>query len=201
MSITIAGVVIATIVGVNMLSKELGRKTIFNILSKPVARWEFILGKFCGLVATLTIVVACMCATLVGVLALFEGRLDPGLVVASAVALIELALVVAIALFFSAFVVTPTLAGMFTVAAFVAGRSVGYLTFFTGEGHGPVTRAVARTLYWVLPHLDRLNVADHLVYGDPVGGTYLLTMAAYAAAYAGVLLLLTVGLFARREFV
>jgi ABC-type transport system involved in multi-copper enzyme maturation permease subunit len=45
MSVSLFGVAIAVMLGVSMLNKELGRKTIYNILSKPVARWEFIVGK------------------------------------------------------------------------------------------------------------------------------------------------------------
>jgi ABC-type transport system involved in multi-copper enzyme maturation permease subunit len=61
MGVSVFGVVIAVALGVSMLSKELGRRTILNVLSKPVARWQFVLGKFLGLVATLALVVACMC--------------------------------------------------------------------------------------------------------------------------------------------
>jgi Cu-processing system permease protein len=200
-AISIFGVVIAVTLGVSMLSKELGRRTILNILSKPVARWQFIVGKFAGLAATLAVVVALMTAALTGIVAAFEGRLDPGLLVAGATIVLELTIVVAIALFFSAVVVTPTLAGMFTVAAFVAGRSAGYLQYFRGHDTNAVGRAVATLLYWVLPHLGRLDVADQVVYGDAVSLDTLALAAAYAAAYAALVLALGVALFQRREFV
>ena len=200
-AISLFGVVIAVTLGVSMLSKELGRRTILNILSKPVARWQFIVGKFAGLAATLTVVVVLMTAALVGIVAAFDGAIDPGLVVAGAAVVLELVIVVAIALFFSAVVVTPTLVGMFTVAAFVAGRSAGYLAYFRGDDANPIVRAVATVLYWVLPHLERLEVADQVVYGDVLSlGTFGLA-AAYAAAYTALLLLLTIALFQRREFV
>jgi ABC-type transport system involved in multi-copper enzyme maturation permease subunit len=200
-AISLFGVVIAVTLGVSMLSKELGRRTILNILSKPVARWQFIVGKFAGLAATLTLVVVLMTAALVGIVAAFDGAIDPGLVVAGAAVVLELVIVVAIALFFSAVVVTPTLAGMFTVAAFIAGRSAGYLAYFRGEDANPVVRALATALYWILPHLNRLEVADQVVYGDKLSwGTFGLA-AGYAAAYTALLLLLTIALFQRREFV
>jgi Cu-processing system permease protein len=201
MAVSLFGVVIAVTLGVNMLGKELGRRTILNILSKPVARWQFIVGKFLGLATTLVVVVALMCAALVAVVAAFEGTLDTGLVVASASVMLEVTIVVAVALFFSAVVLTPTLAGLFTVGVFVAGRSSGYLAFFTGDGHAPAVRVAADVLYWVLPHLDRLDVADRVVYGASVSAAYFLTATAYALAYTGVLLVLTVALFSRREFV
>lgn len=201
MGISVFGVVIAVALGVNMLGKELGKRTILNILSKPVARWQFVVGKFLGLVATLALVVAGMCTALVLLTAVFERHVDLGLVEASVAVLLELTIVVAAALLFSAIVVTPTLAGLFTMAAFVAGRSAGYLGFFGGDDMPPVLRVCATGLYWILPHLHRLNIADRVVYGDLVPAGYLLGSAAYVVGYAGVLLMLTVALFSRREFV
>jgi ABC-type transport system involved in multi-copper enzyme maturation permease subunit len=200
MSISLFGVVIAVVLGVNLLNKELGKKTILNILSKPIARWEFIAGKFLGLFATLTVVVVLMSAGLVGFLMLFEGRMEWGLILASGTTLLELMVVIAFALFFSAVVVTPTLAGLFTAAMFVVGRSSSYLCYFLREDYSCSVRALARGLYWVVPHLDRFNIADQVVYGDQVDLRYLTAILAYAVGYSAVLLLLTVALFSRREF-
>ena len=199
-AISLFGVVIAVTLGVNMLSKELGRRTILNILSKPVARWQFVVGKFVGLTATLAVVVTCMTTALIGIVGAFEGHLDTGLVVAGVTVVLELMIVVAVALLFSAIVVTPTLAGLFTVATFVAGRSAAHLAYFRGDGTNPTVRAAATVLYWILPHLNRLDVADQVAYGDAVAWSTLALAAAYATAYAAVLLLLAVALFERREF-
>jgi Cu-processing system permease protein len=200
MSISLFGVITAIVLGVNLLSKELGKKTIFNILSKPVARWQFIVGKFLGLFATLTLLVVLMCASLIVILAVFERRLDWGLILASGSALMELLVVVAFALFFSAMVVTPTLAGLFTAAAFVTGRSSHYLHYFFGEDYSPGVRVMARTLYWIIPHLDRFNIADQVVYGDYFEPSYFLAIIGYAIGYSVVLLMLSAALFSRREF-
>lgn len=200
MSVSLFGVVIAIVLGVNLLSKELGKKTIFNILSKPVARWQFIVGKFCGLFATLALVVALMSALLITLLAGLEGRVDWGLALASGTALLELMIVIAIALFFSAVVVTPTLAGLFTAAAFVAGRSAVYLQYFLTDEYPASVHALARGLYWMLPHLYEYNIADLVVYGDMMTASYLVALCAYAAAYSAVMLLLSVAFFSRREF-
>jgi hypothetical protein len=141
-----------------------------------------------------------MCAALLGFLFLLQQKLDWGLAVASGVAFVEIVVVIAVALFFSALVVTPTLAGLFTAATFVAGRSSGYLTYFYTDEHPPILRAIAKALSWVLPRLDRFNISEQVVYGDHLDVTHLAFMIAYALAYAGVLLLLSIGLFSRREF-
>jgi len=76
--------------------------------------------------------------------------------------------VIAVALFFSSLVVTPTLAGLFTAATFVAGRSSGHLHYFTREQYPPAAKTIARALSWMLPRLDRFNIADQVVYGDHI---------------------------------
>jgi len=201
MSVSLFGVIIAIVLGVNLLHQELGKKTIFNILSKPVARWQFIVGKFLGLLATLSLIVVVMSAGVVGAFAMLTGRADWGLVVASFAALLELMVVIAVALFFSSLVVTPSLAGMFTAATFVAGRSASYLLYFLNGDQPRPIQVVATGLYWILPRLDRFTVADQIVYGTLPDPSYLAVLVAYAGAYAGILLLLSIGLFSRREFV
>lgn len=200
MSVSLFGVIIAIVLGVNMLHQELGKKTIVNILSKPIARWQFMVGKFVGLVATLAIILTLMCAALIAFLYLLEQEVDWGLAVGSGIALVEVIVIIAVALFFSALVVTPTLAGLFTAATFVAGRSNGYLSYFHSDDNPPIVRGIATGLSWVLPRLDRFNISEQVVYGDHIDVTYLLVILAYALGYAGLLLLLSIGLFSRREF-
>jgi ABC-type transport system involved in multi-copper enzyme maturation permease subunit len=201
MSVSLFGVIIAIVLGVNLLHQELGKKTIFNILSKPVARWQFMLGKFLGLVATLTVIVGIMSAGVVGCFAWLTGSVDGGLIVSSVASLFEIVIVIAVALFFSSVVVTPSLAGMFTAATFIAGRSATYLLYFLHDDQPPALRALAHGLYWMLPRLDRFTIADQVVYGLVPDPGYMATLAAYTGAYAGILLLCSAGLFSRREFV
>ena len=201
MSVSLFGVVIAIVLGVNLLHQELGKKTIFNILSKPVARWQFIVGKFAGLVATLTVIVGLMSAGVIAAFAWATGHVDGGLVVSSFATLLEIIVVIAVALFFSSVVVTPSLAGMFTAATFIAGRSATYLLYFVTDEHPPILRALAHGLYWALPRLDRFTIADQVVYGVVPDPDYLVMLTAYSCGYAAILLVVSVGLFARREFV
>ena len=201
MSISLFGVIIAITLGVNLLNKELGKKTIFNILSKPVSRWQFILGKFAGLLATLVVVVTLMCAGLIAIAWSLDNHFDWGLVLASGTALLELMVITSIALFFSAGVVTPTLAGLFTAAAFVAGRSAKYLRYFWSNEHSAGVQSLAHSLYWIIPHLDQFNISDLVVYGNVVQLRYVVTIAAYAVGYSTVMLALSVAFFTRREFV
>ncbi|GIW40567.1 MAG: hypothetical protein KatS3mg076_1144 [Candidatus Binatia bacterium] len=201
LSISLFGVVTTVVLGVNLLHKELGKRTILNILSKPVARWQFVLGKYVGLLCTLALLVGLMAAALSGFLGLLEGRVDWGLALASSAILLELAVVLAVAVFFSCIVVTPTLAGLFTAAVFVAGRSAAHLRYFLEDPSGGFEDVVFSGLYAVLPHLHRFWISDQVVYGRAFSPEYFAYLALYASSYAGALLLLGIFFFSRREFV
>jgi ABC-type transport system involved in multi-copper enzyme maturation permease subunit len=199
-SISLFGVITTVVLGVTLLHKELGKKTIYNILSKPVARWQFLVGKYLGLFATLTLLVAVMTAALLVFLRLLEGHADWSLLWASATILMELGLLLAVALFFSSIVVTPMLAGLFTIATFIAGRSASYLHYFTNGDQPPVLRAAMTALYAALPHLDRFWIADDIVYHQVFSPWYFLHLGLYAFAYSALALLASVVAFHYREF-
>src|SRR5262249_17315516 len=200
LSISLFGVVTTLVLGVNLLSKELGKRTIYNILSKPVARWQFLVGKFLGLLATLAIMVGLITVALFVLLWFLEERVDWDLLPVAAAMMLEFGVLLAVAMFFSSIVVTPALAGLFTAATFVAGRSAPVLTYFFAPEYPTVLRYTMGALYAVLPHLDRYYVADKVVSGQTLPALYYLQAAAHASAYAALLLILSILIFRRREF-
>jgi ABC-type transport system involved in multi-copper enzyme maturation permease subunit len=199
-SISLFGVVTTVVLGVTLLSKELGKRTIYNILSKPVGRWQFVLGKYCGLLATLLVMMAALSAALFLLLYGLEGHVDWSLLPVVGAMMLELAVLLAVAIFFSSIVVTPALAGLFTAATFVAGRSTSLLTYFFASDQPATVRDLMHVLYAVLPHLGRFYIADRVVSGIALPPAYYLDAVLYAAAYAAGLLALSVLIFQRREF-
>ncbi len=198
--ISLFGVIIAIVLGVNLLHQELSKKTILNTLSKPLARWQFIVGKFLGLLLTLSLVITGMAVGLGQFLSLLEGHFDWGIMIAAAASLLEIMIVIAFAVFFSSLVVTPTLAGMFTVGCFIAGRSTQYLNYFLADETNPALKFSARALNLMLPRLDHFLLGDRLVYGEVIPLSEFLLLAAYALAYSSCLLVVAALLFSRREF-
>lgn len=201
LSVSLFSVSYAVISGSSLLYKELAQKTIYNILAKPVHRWQFLLGKYLGMLMTVGVMVALMGLALSGFVMLFEGRLDVLLFQAYLFILFELAIVCAATIFFSSIVVTPILIGLFTFGVFLTGRSAEYLLYFVKEGSiTGVLASVLEALYVIMPHLDILNPSNEIVYGDIVSLEHTLYAAAYSAGYAGALLMLANWIFLRREF-
>ncbi len=191
----------AVIAGSALLHKELAKKTIYNILAKPVTRYEFLLGKYLGMLSISTLLLVLMGASLSIFLILFEQRIDPLLFQAYLYSFFELSIICAAAIFFSSVVVTPLLAGLFTFGVFLAGRSTAHLLYFINEGSVADSSAVIlKILYWLLPHLDHLVIANVVVYGEKTSFADMVYSLAYSGGYAGVLLVLAQIFFNKREF-
>ncbi len=121
------GLFIAIFIGVALVSKEMDKRTLYALLAKPLKRWEFLLGKYFGLLVTLTVNTAAMALGLFAALWTVKHTLEKAdwyVLVAVYLILLKLALIVALALLFSCFT-TPFLAILFTAGIYVAGIFAG----------------------------------------------------------------------------
>jgi hypothetical protein len=125
--------------------------------------------------------------------------LDPALLKAIGLMLVELMLVTSIALFFSTFS-TPMLSAAFTFGLFVVGHFSSDLRNFQDAVDSPAAARLARSLYWVLPNLSAFDVKADVVHGIPVPARYISLTVAYAALYITMLLALSSFIFSRRDF-
>ena len=198
-AIRLFGAAIALFVGVGLIHKEVDRRTIFTILSKPVSRTEFLLGKFAGLVATLWIQVAIMAACFAAVSWLAGAPITAGHGKALLLVAGELAVLVAVATLFSSFT-TPMLASLFGAGFYL----VGHLTRDLREigvqsGSLSVERATA-FLHRVLPDLEAFNATIEAVHGLPIPASAVWQPLLYGACYSAALLMLAAVIFERRDF-
>ncbi len=198
-AIALFGALIAIFVGVGLVHREISLKTVYSMLAKPLWRHEFLLGKYLGLVVLLAIEVALMSGCFLGVLWLKGSQLTGGLFAAIALIFLELALVTALALFFSSFT-TPYLAGMFTVALWIIGHLLADVRAFGQQDGAEALRPFTEALYWILPNLDRLDIKGDAASGRAIDAARVGLASLYAALYSGALLVGAVLLFRRRDF-
>ncbi len=199
---TVFGVLMTIVIGVTLLHKELKQKTIYNILSKPVARWEFIVGKFIGLTFTVSVLVVLMGMSLMLFASCFEHRVDYRMAYGVLFCVFEIAVIASVVIFFSSLAVTTTLTGLFTLGAFVAGHSISYLVTFAGDASvAPWVRAIVQSVSWVLPDLSLFNVNQAILYGGQLAMGDVGQALLYSASYSAVMLALASLIFARRELV
>jgi ABC-type transport system involved in multi-copper enzyme maturation permease subunit len=201
-AISVFGLLMAIFLGIGLVSKEIERRTIYNILAKPVSRAEFILGKYLGLLFTLLINTAIMTVGFYLALA-FEkhglARADLSLLAAVYFILLQFAIVVGVAILFSC-ISTPVLSAVLTFLVFVIGNLSDDIRRFGEVSRSPALERVTSFLYYLLPNFSNLSIITEAAHGIPVSSPLVLANTCYALLYIAVLISISVLIFEEREF-
>jgi len=198
-AIRLFGVAIAIFVGVNLIHKEVDRRTIQTILSKPLSRSEFLIGKYLGLVATIWLQMGIMIAFFVLVSLSSGAPLGAGHAMAFTLTGFELALMVAVATFFSAFT-TPFLASFLSCGIWALGHLTRELRDLGARSPLESVQASTAFLFRVLPDLESFNLSLEATHGLSVAASDFWLPLAYGAGYVVIILWCAVQIFERRDF-
>lgn len=196
------GALIAIFIGVGLVYKEIDKRTIYNLLSKPVQRQEFIVGKYLGLCMTLLVNSLVMVAgTQLALLYVNRGfaRIELAVLPAAYLIYLELALLVGIATMFSSFT-TPMLSALFSFAAYVIGHFSGDLRQAAQLSESAAVRAVLTALYYLLPNLSNFGLIAEASHGRVASLGTALRATIYAVVYIAILLSASALIFHRRNF-
>ncbi|MBI2815307.1 MAG: ABC transporter permease subunit [Acidobacteria bacterium] len=200
-SISVFGLLIAIFLGINLVFKEIDKRSLYALLSKPVRRWQFLLGKFLGLNVTLLVntifMTAGFWAALYYLNRKFE-RQDQFIWVAIYFILLELSLVTAICLFFSCFS-TPVLSAVFTFLLYIIGSFSADIRGFGELTHSAPLKALSTFVYYLVPNFSDFSVAAPVAHGKAVPGTLVLLNTIYTLCYASVLLVASMAVFSRKD--
>lgn len=211
-ALNLLGLLIAVFIGIGLVAKEVERRSIYTLLSKPLTREQFLIGKYLGLVMTLAVNLGAMCLAFYAVLYYqdlisSEGTraswpapaMDPRLMIAVALIFGELMLVTAVALFFSSFS-SPLLSMLLTLALWIAGHFNADLRQFETVVDSAPVAYIARGVYYLLPNLAPFNVKAEVVHAVPVTASHVVLTLAYAAVYITAVLLAAMAIFRKRDF-
>ena len=194
-AMSVFGALIAVFIGIGLVSKEIDKRTLYTVLAHPVRRWEFILGKFCGLAGTLVVNTTLMAVGFFVALLYVARTLTTGdwpVVVAIYFIILQLVILTAIALLFSSFS-SPILSAVLTFALFVIGVFAQDLREFAAMAKGSVHWIATATAYLV-PNFASFNVISSSAHGQAiplamVGFNSLYALTYCAASIAGAIVI------------
>jgi ABC-type transport system involved in multi-copper enzyme maturation permease subunit len=198
-SMSVLCFLIAVLIGTGIVFKEIERKTIYTVLSKPVEGWELILGKFMGLAGIVGMLTFGMGAVLIIVNWLVSSQFHPGILTAILLIWMELVLLIALSILMST-LCSPVLGAVFTLILYVIGHTSGDLKDLAIRFGTPSIKVFSRIMYYALPNLEYLNVRGKVIHGVTVDTSYVLFACAYALLYALVFLTLATLVLDRKEF-
>ena len=200
-AISLFGLVMGVFIGVGLVSKEIEKRTLYALLAKPLRRWEFLVGKYVGLIITLAVNLAVMGIALFVALLYVDRSVVAGdgqIVTGVYFILLQLALVTAIALLFSTFS-SVMLSAVFTICIYVAGtfapdiRSIGALTGSAALG------GVTKVIYYLLPNFGDFNVIGPVAHGSAIPRSLVAQNSVYAGGYVVAVMLVAAGIFSNRN--
>jgi Cu-processing system permease protein len=200
-AISIIGLVMAVFIGVGLVYKEIEKRTLYTLLARPVKRWQFLVGKYAGLLLTLLVNTSFM--TLGLAIALYWVgrpfvRSDVTVLVAVYFILLELALVTALALFFSCFS-SPMLSTLFTLAIYITGVFAADIRDFGQLTKSPLIEGFTSVLYYLVPNFHNFNAIEAAGYGQFVPFSLIWQNTLYTILYAALVLIASSAIFSRRN--
>jgi ABC-type transport system involved in multi-copper enzyme maturation permease subunit len=200
-AISIFGLVMAIFIGVGLVYKEMEKRTLYSLLAKPIRRWEFLVGKYVGLLLTLAVNTSFMTLGLAAAL-FYVGRpfvrSDALVLVAVYFILLELALVTALALFFSCFS-SPMLSTLFTLGIYVTGVFAKDIREFGELTHNPALKGMTRVLYYLVPNFHNFNAIAAAAHGESIPVSLIWQNTLYALLYVVLVLVAASAVFSRRN--
>ena len=198
-AVTLFGLIVAVFVAASLVHKEVEKRTVFVLFSKPVSRGAFIAGKFLGLCGTMAIVVAGMGAFLFVIVLIIDRSPSWMVLVAVLMIFVQLLVAMAVTIFFST-VTSAILASVLGICVFVAGQLSQNVLSLTRLGKNGVTQALSWVVYVVIPNLSAVDVKAGVVGERTVPWGEVALWTGYLLAYVVVVLALGVLIFRRKEF-
>jgi len=201
-TISFFAVIVAIYVGTGLLFKEIDRRTIYTVLSKPVRRYEFLLGKYFGLLLMLLVNVAVMGATFVAYLYLWQGYAGIALLKGIFLIYLELVLLTAVAIMFST-LASPILSAVFTLCVYITGHFMDGFRMLSerAERAGSVVgKLICDVAFYILPNLGFFDAKREAVHGKLISAQRIGLCIGYCAVYTIILLTVSLMVFRRKNF-
>lgn len=199
-AVSLFGVVIAIFIGIGLVSKEIEKRTLYTVLSRPVQRWEFIVGKFFGLAGTLVVNTFFMAVGVLGAL-LYVSRhfqaSDGWVLVAVYFVVLQFLIITSLALLFSSFS-SPLLSAVFAFSLFVIGSFAEDLRGFAAMAQGP-SQWLATAAAYLVPNFSSLHIISSVAHGQPVAASLIFSNTLYAVVYSAMALSGAVLVFEHRN--
>jgi ABC-type transport system involved in multi-copper enzyme maturation permease subunit len=196
----ISALLVAVFVGSTLVSRELEKRTIFTLLTHAVSRPEFVLGKFLGMLQVIFIILTGLFVIVVGVGIVVNFQINASILYSILGIFIEAMILLAVTIFFGVFT-TPMMSVIFTISVFLIGHFLSDLLFFATKSESESFLAMAKTISYVFPDLERLNWKEAAAYASPIEFFEVAKSSAYGLAWVGIYLTLATFIFRRRDFV
>lgn len=208
-SISFFSVILTIVMAITIIPFELENKTIYPILAKPVRRYEYILGKFCGIIALVALNLLILSVLLMAILLFREGGINYGVLKQTSLVLVECMIVCSITLLLSLIVTPPVnFSVMFFIFLFgnLSNAYIGYLVGIMLSGPSGAMKSfvygiafIMQALKIILPSFSFFNIKDAVVHNYFISNFYAFSILFYGVLYTSFVLMMTYLVFEDKD--
>jgi ABC-type transport system involved in multi-copper enzyme maturation permease subunit len=192
-------VLLAIFLSTGQLSREIERRTVFLIVSKPVSRGLFLVGRLAGNMLTITVLLVGMSVVFFLEMLPYQSGITHPQLVAIGVLWVELLLLSALGFMMSSFS-SQIVSAVVTTGVYFAGHLAGDIYNLSSKSKSEAIQLIGKITYYLLPNLSRLNYRPQASYGVSVPAQQILSSVLYGTAYAAALIVFAIILFSQRDF-
>ena len=212
-SVSLAGLVIVVFLSISMLTKDVHQRSVCLILSRPVSRVEYVMGKFSGLAMMVLASIAIIAAIAV-VSSAIGFKLVPememprhfgfgSLLIVILFKYLSLLILLAIAFLFTIATTNEYLSMLLTMMLYFIGHSLETVVKVASIGAdvklAPAYLSTLKALTWIFPNFNALNLNIYLAYGLELPWSQIAWTGVYGILYSTVVLFITIAVFSRKE--
>lgn len=197
-ALSLSTVGIALFIGVGILSNEIDNRTVYLVISRPVPRYSFLLGKLIGLFIVLALNVLILSIITLALYFFIGGDYSSLISWAILFIGIEATLILAIVSFFS-LVTSKVMSVIYTLVIYIVGHSIDGAKLITFVQKRPAVEFVLDFYHFLLPGFYKLNLKDYVLYDQKIELSYLLGSTAYGIVYGMAVVLLSIYIFEKKN--
>jgi ABC-type transport system involved in multi-copper enzyme maturation permease subunit len=191
-------VILAAVLAITQLPSDIDKRTIYNVLSKPVSRRQYLMGKYAGVALALAIILALMGFEILVLLLARAQVFSPVVLQGVFAVFLEASVIASFCICFSTFLTLPVNVFATTLFYLLCHVKSGFLYEKLVEPGGPL-RFITWPLYYLIPNLENFNIAENVGYGGGVTWQYLLRITGYAAMFVALFLIVGYLVFMRKD--
>jgi len=211
--ISFSGLLVVFFVGINLMAKDLDRRTIYMVLSRPISRSQYIIGKFIGML--FLIVMTMLFVSLLAIILLFLlkmgypdrfERFSWSLVLLAAfLSTLGLVLLSSLSILFASFTSASFVTSALTVVVYIIGQSLGDMKTLVETpqsfpvGISPFIVKLVQTVYYIFPNLSLFDIKMQAAHNLSPSFSYIVWTALYGLFYTCVAITLAALIFKKKE--
>lgn len=198
-AISMMGIAVSLFLGITLVGKEIEKRTIYTVLSKPISRNKYLMGKLLGASAALVIMHLLNATTLWFMIHLLGEALPQGFFAANYLMILESILILGLSLFLSLYTSSLILASSLSIAAFLIGRSSHTFQYLFERAQSASAKILLRVMYDLFPSLDRFNIREVVAYSKPYPESMVQISSLYFMGYFVFLFCLSLLVFRKKD--